>query len=270
MPASPEFRNRAGNVRITEVLLESKPEHPTQADRHIGISGEIEINLEGVSQRPQPSGRDGQGIGRVGEIGDERQIIRDKDLLCHPEDETVHPLGKIVEALLPTMNLIGDRRVTDDRTGDKLREESDIKPDVEWVPTSAASVVSSGNVLSVNVDHVRNRLKREERDPDWKRDFRNRESRTQDDIQIPQNEHQIFKDEKDPQIEEEGQSDESTGDIPLFPKSIDRQPEEPVPENRPDHHEDEPRFPVSVKCETRQKEEEIPSPSRPAKDVINK
>jgi len=48
MPSAPEIGHRARNVRIVEVLLKLKSEDFSKTDRHIRVSGKIEIDLERV------------------------------------------------------------------------------------------------------------------------------------------------------------------------------------------------------------------------------
>src|SRR6516162_5125733 len=49
MPALPEFAYRLGDVRENEVFEEAKSEHQSQANGHIGVAGEIKINLQRVA-----------------------------------------------------------------------------------------------------------------------------------------------------------------------------------------------------------------------------
>lgn len=45
MPAAPEFRGTFGDIGIIEVFRKMESEHEAKADGHVGISGEVEINL---------------------------------------------------------------------------------------------------------------------------------------------------------------------------------------------------------------------------------
>jgi hypothetical protein len=54
VPAPPEFRDALRLVRRVEVFGELEAEHEAEADRHVRISGEIEINLEGVAEQTIP------------------------------------------------------------------------------------------------------------------------------------------------------------------------------------------------------------------------
>ncbi len=50
MPTAPELLHAGGNEGIIEVLFEIEPEDPAEADGHIAVAREIEIDLERVGQ----------------------------------------------------------------------------------------------------------------------------------------------------------------------------------------------------------------------------
>ena len=54
MPSSPELCYGLGDVRIVEVLQIVEAQDLTEADGHVGISAEIEVDLEGESQSSDP------------------------------------------------------------------------------------------------------------------------------------------------------------------------------------------------------------------------
>ena len=57
MPPPPEIGDRIRDIRIIEVDKEFKAEQPPQANGHIGITGEIKIQLQGVGRNAHPSGQ---------------------------------------------------------------------------------------------------------------------------------------------------------------------------------------------------------------------
>ena len=63
VPAPPEVGDALGLVGRVEILQELKTEHPSQADGHVGVTGEIEVNLERVGQCAEPGVRRGQRLG---------------------------------------------------------------------------------------------------------------------------------------------------------------------------------------------------------------
>ena len=54
VPAAPEIPHRHRPVRRVEVERQPQAEHQPQADRHVGIAGEIEVDLQRVGQRRDP------------------------------------------------------------------------------------------------------------------------------------------------------------------------------------------------------------------------
>ena len=83
MPATPELGDGRRAVWPIEVLGKGEAEHPREADGHVGVAREVEIDLGGVREDPKPraGGRDlvvGQGKNA---IGDERDLIGDQDFL---------------------------------------------------------------------------------------------------------------------------------------------------------------------------------------------
>ena len=52
--AAPEFRDAGGNVRIIKVLVEIEAQHLSKTDGHIGISAEIEIQLQCICANGKP------------------------------------------------------------------------------------------------------------------------------------------------------------------------------------------------------------------------
>ena len=54
MPAAPELRDGRGDVRQVKVLAVAEAEDAAKANGHIGIAGEIEIDLEHEHQRSEP------------------------------------------------------------------------------------------------------------------------------------------------------------------------------------------------------------------------
>src|SRR5919204_113513 len=57
VPPAPEFLHGACDVRPAEVLREPEPKHPAQADRHVRVAGEIEVNLKRVANDAEPRER---------------------------------------------------------------------------------------------------------------------------------------------------------------------------------------------------------------------
>ena len=63
MPSSPEFGDTARNEGIVEVFKEVKSKDFAKTDRHITITGEIEVDLHGIRNSVSPEEHNGFIIG---------------------------------------------------------------------------------------------------------------------------------------------------------------------------------------------------------------
>src|ERR1044072_6292645 len=64
MPATPELLHRAGYIRKIKILLELKAKHPAKADGHIGVACKVTIDLQGITDHPEP-GSQRSGISKL-------------------------------------------------------------------------------------------------------------------------------------------------------------------------------------------------------------
>ena len=55
MPPPPEGAHGVGAVGVVKVLVEPEAEDPPQADGHVGVAGEIEVDLEAIGGEAQPA-----------------------------------------------------------------------------------------------------------------------------------------------------------------------------------------------------------------------
>ena len=133
MPPPPKLGNGAGAVGIAEILQEVEAEHPPQADGHIGIAGEIVINLHGVAQGAQP--REGGGkasrLHSEGPVGHHGHLVGDEHLFPQSGEEAHTAGGNIGPALLAAVDLLGHRLIFDDGPGNELGEEGDVEAHLE-------------------------------------------------------------------------------------------------------------------------------------------
>ena len=61
MPAAPEAGEAFGAIGTAEVFGENETKRLAKADGHIGIAGEVKIDLERESEKPHP-GTQGAGL----------------------------------------------------------------------------------------------------------------------------------------------------------------------------------------------------------------
>src|SRR6185437_8675889 len=55
VPAVPEFLDRRSDVWVIEVLEELETQHPAKADGHVGVTGEVEVDLQRITNDAYPS-----------------------------------------------------------------------------------------------------------------------------------------------------------------------------------------------------------------------
>ena len=161
MPAPPEFGNAFGNIGIVEVFKELKAQHTSQSDGHIGITREIEVDLEGIQDHNQPGAQNGllkcerlmivveEDVHRVGQ----------QNLFGQSRAEALHARGEFIHRFLSVGELLVHVAVADDGTGNELREERDIG-------SEGNDTALHPRVAAVHVDRVGHDLEGVERNPD--------------------------------------------------------------------------------------------------------
>ena len=132
VPAAPEVGDVRGLVGTGEVQREPHVHHARQADRHVGIAGEIEVDLQRIGRRRIPRLDEAQrrtvrggGEAHVGEVANvsastsffarpSRKIVSPSAMCSRPRDREV---GR--------QQLRHDLARPHDRTGDQVRKERD-------------------------------------------------------------------------------------------------------------------------------------------------
>src|SRR5205814_9860318 len=69
VPAPPEIGDRFRAIRRIEVFRENKTEHEAEPDRHVGVTAEIEINLERITDGAEPGVERADGAGIESGVG---------------------------------------------------------------------------------------------------------------------------------------------------------------------------------------------------------
>ena len=124
MPAAPELRGGLGNVGIVEVFRQAEAEDPAQADGHIRIAGEVEIQLEGVGDAAQPRQGHGQPVsGGKGRICNDTQGVGQQHLLGQAEAKPGGARRGVLAVLLPLRQSGGKLTVAQDGPLQQLWEK---------------------------------------------------------------------------------------------------------------------------------------------------
>ena len=107
---------------MVEVGQELKAQHAPQPHRHVGVAGEVEVDLEGKGQHAQPGPGHRQIAGGHGLIAvpQHPHIVGNEDLLSQADHKHLHPGAKLVNGGVPLVDLIAQVLVLDNGAGDEL------------------------------------------------------------------------------------------------------------------------------------------------------
>ena len=167
-----------------------EPENPPQADGHVGVAGEIEVDLQRIPDNPQPGKARGEPPRRLGEgrVRDEAHLVGEKHLFGQAEEEALQPLRHVIHALPPAADLLRHRGVADDGSRHQLREEHHIERHME-------EALLRRRVPPVNVDDIAHGLEGVKADADGQQDGKLRHRRDQG-MEIRRGKAQILKDKQ--------------------------------------------------------------------------
>src|SRR5262249_45425985 len=123
------------------------------------VTGEVEVNLEGVTQDPEPGELPGQFAGRQVKdgVGGKGQRIGHDHFLGQAKDKPADPFGKPFQGNDALDELQSDIVVTHKGTGNGLRKKKNIRGEVD-------RFFRGGAPPPVHVDHVGKGVKGKERD----------------------------------------------------------------------------------------------------------
>ena len=129
VPVLPEVDDALRLVWRVEVDWELDGEHARQAKRHVGVAGEVEVELHRISERAKPgSGESSTGRMCVEHVSQRRDTVRDQNLLRQSHHEPRKAKRHIVDAQAmdtPLVKLRHQFARMDDRTRDQVWEERD-------------------------------------------------------------------------------------------------------------------------------------------------
>ena len=78
-----------------------------QADGHVGVAGEIVVDLQGVAQGAQPGEGGGQAVPQAeGPVGHHGQLVGQEHLLAQAHDEPAAPGGEVRPGLFAVVDLL--------------------------------------------------------------------------------------------------------------------------------------------------------------------
>ena len=165
MPAAPEVAEPGRPVRRVEVLGEDEPHQQGQADRHVGVAGEVAIDLGrvGVGRHQRVRRRVGLRHREDGIHDRPREEVGDHHLLDQAQgDERQARRDGNAIGVARARELRQELARPHDRPGDEVWEEAQVDGRVDRL--------RGRDKPPLDVDDVGDGLEREEADPDRQRD----------------------------------------------------------------------------------------------------
>ena len=260
VPPAPEIGNGYRQIGLVEVLQEVEAKHPPQADGHIAVAGEIEIDLQSVGYRSQPSHGNRNRCQFVKScISDDRHAVGQDHFFAKALDKARYSLAEILPGLLPAVDLRGNGLVTDDRSGDELWEKGHVKPHVQ-------DTALGGRFLPIDVDDVAHGLEGIEGDANGqgKPYFGQGQSQC---AQVFTYEAQVLEYEQPRQVQHHRRRQE---DPPVPSARLHPQPQPPVGSDRGQQQQHIHLLPPSVEKEGYHHQQHIAESFAPEKRVIVK
>ena len=195
MPSAPEFLNTGRDVRIVKVFLEVEPKAQAQADGHIAVSAEVEIDLHQIAHRGQPSRPAVQhrAVGVVDQCYNIAADIGDQQLLAQAHNKPAQAFCQLLQRISAAMYLICHVLIADDRSCHQLWKQSNVQ---QYIPEMSALQA----FIPVYIDHITQPLKGEERDTHRQNDGRHRDRHARQPVYCLYQKSQILENTQDSQI----------------------------------------------------------------------
>ena len=174
VPAPPELGHRAADVRIVEVFEKLEAKHLAKANRHIGVTGKVVVNLQRIGRRTKPRQQKRQLIGwtEPNPIRDLCEHVGQQHLFGQPVNKPVDALGKARHRMCALRDLVVHITVAHNRPGNQLWEHRNVQRERK-------RVFLRPRLTAVHVNHIAERLKGVKRDADRHDDIQQRRGRAE-------------------------------------------------------------------------------------------
>ena len=204
MPSSPEFPDRATDIWIIKVFLKVESEHPSQTNGHITVTAEIKIDLEHIGNGSQPCSCPIDGTCRCTKkiVSHQSQGIGQENLFTETCRKSADSQGNTVQCHRSLVNFRCHIMILHNRSCDQLWEKG-------YVEKYFCIVFLGPGCFPVNIDHIRHCLKGKERNTDRHANLRQRQMKPCHTVDHPQDKICILKYNKDSQIADHCQNQDS-------------------------------------------------------------
>ena len=211
MPPPPELGDRLGDIGVVEVAEELEAQHPAQAHGHVGVAGEVEVQLQGEGHHTQPRPRHGELVGGQGQdrIPQLADVVGQQHLFGQTHGEHLHAGGELLRRVGAVVHLVGQLLVLDDGAGDELGEQGD-------EGAEAHQVFGQLRVSPVDVHRVGHGLEGVEGDADGQGQFEGRHHDAEA-LEGVGHQHPVFEEEQDGQVQAQGDAHRPPGPLVVAP-----------------------------------------------------
>ena len=171
MPAPPEIAGAGGFVGAVEILRQLDAEKASQADGHVAIAAEVEIDLQREAEEGEPGGHhahmDGVADERMDEGGD---AVADQNFFGEADGEEIDAVfpARADAGLRDAGELRDELVVAGEGAGDEVREEGNEAGE-------APEIALGFGGAAIDVDDVGNGLEGVKRDARGEDDLQGRE-----------------------------------------------------------------------------------------------
>ena len=210
VPPPPELRETPGDKGVVEVLGEAEAHDPAQADGHVAVAGEVEVNVHHIRRSVHPRQQHGflptLLIHRYQLI----QHVGQQHLFAQAQHEPPGAQGCILHRVGAALQLGSHIGIADDGPGHQLGEHGDIRRQVDEAPLGRG-------VAPVHVDDIAEDLKGIEADADGQGDPQQGHRQAGDGVEAGDQKVGVFAVAQKPQTQHGGQGQQQppAGGIPL-------------------------------------------------------
>ena len=230
-------------------------EHARQAERHIGIAGKIEVNLQGVADHADPGDFDGQVPVRQGEdaIGLMGDGVGDDHFLAQAEDEALDADRHVMGIETARLDVVGNFMVAHDRPGDELGKEEDVEREVEDILARFRRAV-------VDVHLIGDFMEGEEADAERQQQVRVGQrmetQHVQQAVQVEEQEGQVFEGDEQQQVAGDAERQQVSGGN-RAPRLFDAQGDKVIDEDGEQQPAQEIPLPHGIEEQAGQREHQV-------------
>jgi len=240
VPAPPERADRGRAIGRQEVQRQHQPEQQPQPHRHVGIAGEVEVDLqrEGQARAPALGEADRAALGGGLEhwIGQPAERIGQQHLLGDAERQQHEAARQALGQARPQrleLELLDDLVMADDRSGDKVREQHH--------PQCIVGEAVARRRAAPEIDQIGDLLEGEEADAERQHDAERLVLEPQQRLDASHREVGVLEDAEQQQI-----GRHARGHHPAQGQARRQPRQQPVDGDRPDQQRHQPPVPVAV------------------------